>query len=200
MSQDPESGSKGWWQTLPGLLTAGAAIITALGGLLVAIHQTGLFDRSPQSSAQTQSRPSTDSSHPGETQIVSTPAATGDSASRPLALPGMTEVRSGQSVYKLLSARLEPYSFDKVSVHFSVRMTNNSRFTANFWADSFRLWVDGSVQAPINSLNEIISSNSVMDGDLEFVIPASASTVGLQMGDVGEGKPMIPIDLRIPQR
>jgi hypothetical protein len=77
-------------------------------------------------------------------------------------------------------------------------MTNNSRFPANFWADSFRLSVDGSLQAPMNNLNEIISSNNVMDGDLEFVIPASASTVGLQMGDVGDGKPAIAISLQKP--
>ena len=50
MSRDPESESKGWWQTLPGLLTAAAGIITALTGLLVAVHQTGFFDRSPQPS------------------------------------------------------------------------------------------------------------------------------------------------------
>lgn len=200
MSQDPESGSKGWWQTLPGLLTAGAAVITALGGLLVAIHQTGFFDHGPQSSAQTQSRPSGDSSHPGETQIASTPAATGNSASRPLTLPEITEVRSGESVYKLISAHLDPYSLDKVSVHFVVRMTNNSRIPGNFWADSFRLSVDGLLQAPINNLNELIMSNSVMESDVEFVIPANVSTVGLQMGDVGEGKPTIPINLRSPQR
>jgi hypothetical protein len=195
MSQDPESGSKGWWQTLPGLLTAGAAIITALGGLLVAIHQTGFFDRSTQPPALTQGK-----SLPTGAGSVAAPVTAGDTASRPITLPTNIEVRSGQSVYKLLSARLDPYSSDKVSVYFSVRMTNNSRFPVNFWSDSFRLSVDGSLQAPINFLNEIVSSNNVMDGDLEFVIPASASTVGLQMGDVGEDKPTIPIDLRVPQR
>ncbi len=48
MGQDTTPESKGWWQTLPGLLTAAAAIITAVTGLLVAVHQTGFFDRSPQ--------------------------------------------------------------------------------------------------------------------------------------------------------
>ncbi len=200
MSPDSKSGSKGWWQTLPGLLTAGAAIITAIGGLLVAIHQTGFFDRSPQPPAQTQSRPIADSSHPSGAESAAPSAAVGDTASRPLTLPEITEVRSGQSVYKLLSARLDPYSLDKVSVHFVVRMTNNSRFPGNFWADSFRLSVDGLLQAPINNLNELIMSNSAMESDVEFVIPASASTVGLQMGDVGEGKPTIPFNLRSPHR
>ena len=52
----PEAESKPWWQTLPGLLSAGAAIITAVTGLLIAIHQTGFFDRGHQVPAQSESR------------------------------------------------------------------------------------------------------------------------------------------------
>jgi hypothetical protein len=32
-----------WWQTLPGLLTAAAAVITALTGLIVGLYQSGLL-------------------------------------------------------------------------------------------------------------------------------------------------------------
>lgn len=36
-------GDKSWWTTMPGLLTALAAIITAVGGLVAAVGQAGLF-------------------------------------------------------------------------------------------------------------------------------------------------------------
>lgn len=36
-------GDKSWWTTAPGLLTALAAIITAVGGLVAALGQAGLF-------------------------------------------------------------------------------------------------------------------------------------------------------------
>jgi hypothetical protein len=36
-------GDKSWWTTMPGLLTALAAIITAVGGLVAALGQTGVF-------------------------------------------------------------------------------------------------------------------------------------------------------------
>jgi len=36
---------KGWWQTVPGILTAAAGIITAVTGLIVALNQAGVFDR-----------------------------------------------------------------------------------------------------------------------------------------------------------
>jgi hypothetical protein len=37
-----------WWQTVPGILTATAAIVTAVTGLIAALNQTGVFDRKPQ--------------------------------------------------------------------------------------------------------------------------------------------------------
>jgi hypothetical protein len=198
MSGDPQSESKGWWQTLPGLLTAAAGIITALTGLLVAVHQTGLFNHNPlpASQAQSKSQPVANNQSPTGADGSATSPSTGATVARPLTLPQNTEVRSGQAVFKLLSARLDPYSPDKVSLHFAVRMTNNDRFDANFWAASFRLLVDGSLQSPTNDLDELVSAHSAKEGDVEFVIPANISTVGLQMGDVGEGKSTITINLQ----
>lgn len=41
---DESQKSKGsWWQTVPGILTATAGTITAVTGLIVALHQAGLF-------------------------------------------------------------------------------------------------------------------------------------------------------------
>lgn len=40
---DSERPTGSWWQTMPGVLTATAAIITAATGLIVALHQAGLF-------------------------------------------------------------------------------------------------------------------------------------------------------------
>lgn len=36
--------SSGWWQTIPGILTALAGVITAIAGLIVALHKTGLLN------------------------------------------------------------------------------------------------------------------------------------------------------------
>lgn len=41
MSTEPETA--GWWRTLPGALTATAGVVTALTGLIVALHQTGII-------------------------------------------------------------------------------------------------------------------------------------------------------------
>ncbi len=75
-------------------------------------------------------------------------------------------------------------------------MTNNSGYPGNFWAASFRLLVNGVPQAPENDLNEIVDGNSAKEGIVEFVIPDTATEVGLQVGKVGEGAPTIPIALK----
>jgi len=199
MSRDTESESKGWWQTLPGLLTAAAAATTALTGLLVAAHQIGCFDRSPPAASQAQSHPIGDGSRStGAEGATSSPA--NSTAPRRLALPATTEMRSGEFVYKLISAHLSSYAPGKASLRLAIRMTNNGRFDANFWAASFRLWVDESLQAPVTDLNEIVAPHSANDAEVEFVIPDNVSTVGLQMGDIGEGKPTISLDLQHPKR
>jgi len=51
---------------------------------------------------------------------------------------------------------------------------------------------------PLRLLNEIVAPHSANDGEVEFVIPDNVSTVGLQMGDVGEGKPTLYLDLQHP--
>lgn len=42
-------GSRGrsWWHTLPGILTGLAGLVTATAGLLLALDQLGVFDKSP---------------------------------------------------------------------------------------------------------------------------------------------------------
>ena len=36
---------KSWWQTVPGILTGLAAVITATAGLIVALQQVGILDK-----------------------------------------------------------------------------------------------------------------------------------------------------------
>ena len=79
-------------------------------------------------------------------------------------------------------------------------MTNKGRYPANFWAASFRLLVDGVPRAPENNLDEVVDSHSAKEGTVEFVIPDSTTDVGLQIGEVGDGAPTIPITLKAAKR
>lgn len=43
MSEEKEPQKQSWWQTLPGILTAIAAILTALTGLIAGLYEVGVF-------------------------------------------------------------------------------------------------------------------------------------------------------------
>jgi hypothetical protein len=187
MSQSPEPESKGWWQTLPGILTAAAGIITAVTGLLLALHQLGLFNRAPQPAQNPPSSTATGSASNSTSTLA---------GSRALRLPANPQVRSGENVYQLLSAQIAPYAPGKVALRLTIRMTNNGNYPANFWAASFRVLADGALLAPDNGLDDVVASHATSDGAVEFVLPESASAVRLQMGDVGIDKPTIPLALR----
>jgi hypothetical protein len=115
-----------------------------------------------------------------------------------LSLPGNAEIRTENAVYTLLSARVSPYAPGQVALNFTVRMTNNESYDVNFWAASFRLAVNGTLQSPSNDLDELVSGNSAKEGEIDFVIPANTSMVGLQMGNIGQGKPAISIQVQNP--
>jgi len=73
MADDPRSQS--WWQTLPGILTATAAILTAVSGLLAILFQNGVIggkhDAAPPSATTVHSPAS---SSPGTASSASTQA------------------------------------------------------------------------------------------------------------------------------
>jgi hypothetical protein len=198
MSEEPQS--KGWWQTVPGILTATAAIITAVTGLIVALHQTGLFDRErheiPQSQNEAVKPPEVTASLAGPPPSTSKPPPINRAAPYPVNLSAGTEAKVGDFTYKILAARLDRYGPNKLSLRFQVRMTNNGRYPANFWGASFRLVVAGVPLAPDNDLNEIVDGHSAKEGVVEFVIPDTTADAGFQIGEAGEGAPVVPFVLK----
>ncbi|WP_026897648.1 hypothetical protein [Daejeonella oryzae] len=48
---DGEKQTNGFWSTVPGIITAIATLITAVGGLLIILKSVGLFDSSPGAAA-----------------------------------------------------------------------------------------------------------------------------------------------------
>jgi len=186
-----------WWQTVP-------AMLTAVTGLIVALHQAGVFDTAtkhvPQAPNATQNatkiQPEATKSPVVAEPVPSatTPSATGQTTQFPKTLASGAEARLGPVVYKILAAQIDHYNTEKLTLRFTVRMTNNNRFPASFWDDSFRLLVDGVPKAPISGLNKVVNSHSAEDGDVVFVIPVVTQSTVLQVRHQDESAE-IPVDL-----
>lgn len=171
-----EPGIPKWWQTVPGLLTATAAVITALTGLIVALNQVGLFDRRSAQAPPAQS----DTAAPADTNSPSKEPVAVPAAAPPPASAQAIQMPDGRSVtmtfldakfeYTVLSARRESIPPDRALLRLRVRAWTNTARGLNFWSDSFRLHAGEMHLKPINDLNEVVSRDETKDADVEFEI------------------------------
>src|SRR4051812_18990360 len=134
-SQAPPS----WWQTVPGILTGVAAIITAVTGLVIAFNHTG--NRSEETTLASLSAPG--GPQPPVSAADSPPPRPAGSGGRAqsIALPPVNPVKlaAGDAVITILSAEVEPLDAESRSLTFGLRYLNAGRYPASFGSGSYRL-------------------------------------------------------------
>ncbi|KIS27240.1 hypothetical protein TV39_11995 [Arthrobacter sp. SPG23] len=170
-----------WWATLPGLLTAAAAVITAVTGLLLGLGQLGVFDAG-RPAASTAGASASGPARPGGVVPPSvTASGTGNSAEWAVALPAGRNYRAADVEYEILDARARPDVSGKVALTFTLRCTNHGRYDINFWDAAFRLNVGGVSHSPDSGLNEVVAGDSSTSGEVRFTIPADTRTAVLRI-------------------
>jgi hypothetical protein len=184
-----------WWKTLSGALTAIAAVITAIAGLVVAFNQAGLFHReggaAPVYSPVPDPVPDVRAS--GGTQPAGSAPASSTSLS---AQPRETEIRAGPIVYTIMASRLQRYSDESLALGFSMRFTNvEIEWGVAIGPNNFRLIADGIPIAPREAFIDVVAYQSAREGGVEFVLPAGATEVVLQLGEVGKDVRRVQVDL-----
>ena len=199
MGQGPSQ--QNWWQTLPGILTATAAVITALTGAIVGLYQVGVFTGGgrPAPQAHSTTAPQAQPTVPqGSNASAPSPMPVSNAAPAQYSVmfPAGTEATAGAGVYSVLAARPDRYSSDKLSLRLTVRVTGLQYPGLAFTSNDFRLFVDGVPRAPDEAPIVVVGQQSAKDGDVVFVIPAAAQHLVLQVGEVGHETSTIPIDLK----
>ena len=203
MGANSDKSAGGWWQTLPGMLTAIAGVITAFAGLLLALHQIGLLGKEAvPPTVNSNASPHTETTSAVTTKSVAAtePPSFGPTATATLTthvpyeitFPSGTEInfRDHRSFgsYQILAAQIDRRSAGKLGLKLSVRLNNKGSIDVGFWSDSFRLVVDGVPRAPVSWLNDAVGARSAKESDIEFDLPETAKTLALQVlvGDKNE--------------
>ena len=178
-----------WWQTLPGIVTAIAGAITAVGGLLLTLNQIGWVGGSSDGASQSAKQP------------AATTGATGGSAG---SVPGRytaeftagteAEVRSNRAngVYKVLGSQVENRNTGTLVLKLTVRLTNVGQSDIAFSTDYFRLVVDETRRTPTTWLNAVVDRQSAKEAVIEFELPMTATSVALLI-DNGEDRARLPL-------
>ncbi len=187
----PSAREQPFWQTVPGLITAVAALLTAIGGC-VALFTTNprLLDLVLKPSIT----PSPTAQITAGSPAASTSTISGTAAStlspRPVQLP------DGQSVtfidttgnthqYTILSAKLDSLPPGLMLLDLRIRVSTN--YGINFWNDSFRLSAGGQQLKPTNFTDVYVSANTTADSDIQFQVDLSVKEATLTI--------ILPIDM-----
>ena len=194
---DNRSATPSWWQTIPGMLTGLAAVITAVTGLIVAFNHTGSrSEQVPPSSSSVSG--GTSPASPAASPAPSRAPGAVPAAGRPqaIALPALNRVTlaGGAAVITILFAQVEPLDLDRRALKFVVRYTNAGRYPANFWSASYRLIVADVPRAPTNFLDEVVDGDSAKEGEVVFEVPMNVKDVVLQISS-GDEKSRVPFKL-----
>ena len=116
-----------------------------------------------------------------------------------VALPGIAEVAHRSLIFTVLSASVVPLGNGTSELRLRVRFSNEGRYDANAWDDSFRLVVAGTTLAPTSRLNELARGHSLTQGIVTFEIPAKAGKATLQIVE-GRRTGELPLDLSTTNR
>jgi hypothetical protein len=131
----------------------------------------------------------------GDAAMQQDAPATPSNTAYPVELAAGQEVKGEDRTYAILKIELDRHGIDQLSLIFTIRMTNQSSYPANFWNASFRLLADDVPVAPIGDLNEVVDGNAAKEGTLKFAIPAKTQKVALQVDKLGPDAPALPIAL-----
>ena len=186
-----QSKSQHWWQTVPGMLTAVAAMITAVTGLIIALQQTGVFKEKPalepSSAAQSVALPMAAKSASEPENFPTSPKHSASDQAIQMPDGETVTIRSptGDSFrYNIVSAQTKPFPPDSTLLQLHIRAWTDSPGGMNFWSDSFRLSAGEAILKPVNPLNELVARDETREADIEFVLdrPLREATLVITVG------------------
>jgi hypothetical protein len=196
MTEDPDTGrTKGWWQTVPGMLTAMAGLMTAAAGLLVALNQVGLLGGHGHAPPAAPAEAASPSPQAAPTATPAGPPAAARTVTYAAGAKVTLNNNRGKGTYELLAAKVEPRTPEVATLTLTIRLTNAGPADIGFWNDSFRLAVDGVPRAPTSRLNSSVDARSAKEADVAFDLPLAAHSLVLKLNS-GDEEGEIPLTLQ----
>ncbi len=191
--KEPSAKGQSFWQTAPGLITAVAALLTAIGGC-VALFTTNprLLDLilKPSATATVAVSQAPVGSAPSGSTSTTAVAPGAILASRPVQFPdgqvvAFIDPTGHTHTYTILSATLNSLPPNQMMLDLKVRVSTNNGVL--FTGSSFSLSVGGQQIGPSNFVDVFVNANETSDADLQIPLDPSVSQATLTV--------TLPIDM-----
>lgn len=173
--QQENAPRESFWKTIPGILTAIASLITAVGGFLLIVNQVGVCNRSKNTEHASR-------------EIHA------DSGSRPLLAPINPTAESKLSAisegvtYTVLGVRKEAFSNTDDRLVLGIKVSASAGTGGlNYYAEYFRLEIDDVKTAPAASTSgHYVPENAEWKEDVAFIVPKKSTGGTLWVGYSGK--------------
>lgn len=190
--EKPAGGGVSWLQTLPGVLTGTAAVLTAIGGLLAVLHQQGLLNIGAGHGVPAASAP------PAATReapaVSKAPVASG--AASAAAGAG---VQAGHYRFELVGLKSAPYpgaTPPKRWLYCTLTVTDVAGKADYVDGQTVRLRTQrGAVLNPENSVNVAVYEHGEATIEAAFVVPADGTQATLLLGRDGDAVADLAVNL-----
>ena len=187
-----------WWQTLPGVLTGIAAVLTAFGGLLAVLVQNGLLFK--HGGAAPPATITSNSSAPAASGHGALPADTASHAAKPQAESGDgPSAQAGHVRYTLISVTQDPNPGSQPPsklVHFTLEATDVAGISDYVDRQTIRLRSDHAELTPENSVDVALYEHASATVEAVFVVKSSVKQVDLLLGRSGDAVATMPVNLQ----
>jgi len=196
--------ASGWWQTLPGMLTGLAAVLTAVGGLIAVLHQSGYVGKdSPRHATAAPHTPPNPASPAAAPDVAVPPATVAPPVASATEVPAgqANTVRAGHYLFKLLKTEQTPYSTgkdgrpQKLAVRLFIRITDTMGMSDYVDRTTIRLSADGAELIPENSISVAVYERASAETEALFIVPADASSLTVLLGRQQDGVATLPLHL-----
>lgn len=210
MDDDISSSPKSFFQTLPGIITGIAATITALGGLILALNQTGCFgtrktDKSVSSETSisndnaksSTSNIKTDSDKP---PVENATAATGSSNPKVTWSKEPVSFLAQQVTFTIKEATIQSLPGNEAFLQVSIKCVNESNNIFNWGPAGLRVKAGEDKFSPDDSSPSMLSSvypHSFKIFTFNYKLPSSEKTYGILFYDIYEGKELGNLSVQV---
>src|SRR5581483_7673542 len=183
------------------MFTAAAGLISAITGLIVAVQQLRPTSHaSPPTSPALTSAANTQAAISSAATVATGNAGRARTTGARVSFSAGAHAQLGDYRYDFLSAAATAGNPGELALAIRVKLTNGSRYDANFWNGTFRLRVGTDITGPTNFLDDLVHGGTTGTAEIDFTVPASTHKATLLVGDDPAHAVALPIALQAINR
>ena len=178
-----QSPGKNFFSTLPGIITASAGLITAIGGFLLVLNKTGCTNSKNSIQNKTEQNDTVTANNKNDNSKEAALNKSGNIFYSPTEIKHITR----HLLYKIKEANIETLPGKEIVLSLKIKCVNDSKYEYNFYSNYIRVKIgeDKYSSDPYSASGgyQSVDANSFKDLEYNFKLPAGTKKFNLVFYD-----------------